>query len=144
MLLQLIELRLEPRRAQAPGDSLDQAAQLAADVLELAPLQPEIDLPLAVEAVHLPVELGDELLDQLRRHQPVLQPVEDQGLEDGAAQAALVAAGPLAVGRRTGEVVLADGGQRRAADPAMGQPGQEVPGAALLPELGRSRLGDAG
>jgi hypothetical protein len=55
-LSRLVELGLEPLCAQAIGDGLDQAAQLAVDLIQLAPLEAQVDLPLAAEAIHLAVE----------------------------------------------------------------------------------------
>src|SRR5262252_6212484 len=50
--LQRLELGLQARRAQALSDGLDQPGQLAVDLLQLTPLESEVDLPVAAEAVH--------------------------------------------------------------------------------------------
>jgi hypothetical protein len=74
-LLELVELGLKSRAPQPLGNGLNHPAQLPADIVKLALLNPLVRLAVAALPVHLAVELGDELLDQLGRHEPVLEPV---------------------------------------------------------------------
>ncbi|MCZ8108665.1 MAG: hypothetical protein O9972_63840 [Burkholderiales bacterium] len=70
--LERVEALLEPGRAQAFRDRRDQAVELPLDLRLPLLRPPALRLRFAAARVHFGVEGGNELRDELRRHQVVL------------------------------------------------------------------------
>ena len=92
--------------------------------------------------VYLGVELADELGNEVWRHEAILQRVENDALEFRALGALPAAPGALPARRAAGDVVLADRREVAAAGAALREPGKQVLGPAMLPELLLDRLLD--
>ena len=87
------------------------------------------------------MEGGDELLHQLRLHQPGPQAVQDQTFQRAPPYTLLVAAIALAPRAAATDIVTANAGISATTDAAVNKPGQKMPGPAVLPEPGLARLG---
>ena len=92
-LFELVELRLQPRRAQPVCDRLDETVELAPDIVELAPLQDQGQLRIAPLPIHFGMELPGELGNEIGLHQVVLESVEDDALQHAATDSLAVGAG---------------------------------------------------
>jgi hypothetical protein len=77
---------------------------------------------------------ADELGDEIGPHQVLLQRLENEVLEDLAADAAPVVAEPVTVRLGAAEIIAAHCRQRMAALAADDKAGEDVPGPAFLPE----------
>lgn len=126
------------RVAQALGDRLDQAVELAGNRLQVTPARGQLLVAAGAQPVDLLVEAGDERLHLLGLHQPVAQAAEDQSLEVAALQVLAVGAVTLAVRTRASDVVTVDTGVGRATGAATDQPSRRVLRPALPGPL-RSR-----
>jgi hypothetical protein len=96
----------------------------------------------AALSIDLFVKSADELLDEIGRHQS-LAAIEDESLQDSAADALPIGAGPTPSGGRAGEVIAADGGVAAATFLAADEAAQKVARSPALPESGRPRIGHA-
>jgi hypothetical protein len=131
--LKSVEPGLQAGRAQPIGDRVDQVVDLPLDRQKLAlfGLQPGAllgDQPRPFRAVGV-----DEDLDQVGRHDPAGEGVQDSLLQARPAYRALVGAGAMAR-VVAGEVVLALGVERPAAGAADDLAGEQVARAAAVAE----------
>jgi hypothetical protein len=120
---QVVQALLQPGRAVALGQSVDQALELAPDLGQLTLFPRPGGGLLPPVSVDFLVVRRDELLDHFRRHEALPQPLQDQLLERCPAQALAVRARPLTPGGRAGQVVATDRRQAAAAGAAVDQPG---------------------
>ena len=134
-LLQGPELILEcPDGSVVIHDQLDQTRDPAVDPRQLVP--PCLDRCCLIhpQPIDLAMELLAEGLEQIRRHEAVLQPVQDRRLQGVDADIEAVVTGPLVPGRGTAEQVLADLHVAGFAAAALGEAGDEEAGPLTLPE----------
>ena len=100
-LLPCLEMRhpvLDRARRRSIQQRLNQSFEVAVDPGELRPGALPRRVVLAGERVHVARVLIAEHRHQLGVHQPVLQPLQDGGLELVPAHSALVRAGPFVAG----------------------------------------------
>src|SRR5262249_50107304 len=120
--------------SQAVGNGVNQAVRAPADLGQLSPLLLNHNILFSALAIHLEDEGADELLDQIRMHEVLLQSFQNEIVENMPRDTAPIRAGAHLTRSSAGEIIATDRGERASTAPAANQTGQQVSRPALLPK----------